>query len=314
MAAIEGGIRPYVVDIEPTAPTVLSPATDPPEYGTPGFGGHGVSLDPGGLRALAIRERQDREDISHDTADLRRAIQAALQTDHDSAMIEILQISREEIPEAIKTIRRALKRESRREQDAEEAMLEDVEIVSKKPAFPHSQAGYNRSPTSWDTLFSEFLGSGVGALLRMSKGTDLFLPSWTIAKWEVDCDGKIGDGASSVYRGTWGGVSVAVKMLAPTAPRELFIREVEIWNRLSHPNVLELLGASSASGEPPWFLVSPYVKHGSLDKYLKSAEPRSQINLLKMVYEIALGMEYLHKRSVLHGNLKVRRCARVSVD
>jgi Protein tyrosine and serine/threonine kinase len=58
-------------------------------------------------------------------------------------------------------------------------------------------------------------------------------------------------------------------VLAETTPRELFQREVAIWARLQHPHVLQLCGASSATGDPPWFFVSPYEKHGSLVQYLK---------------------------------------------
>jgi len=306
VTTIEGGIGPYAIDVGPTSPTTLSPVADAPDYGTPGFGGHAASLDPDAVRALlsAIRERQDKEDLTHDTADLRQVIQATSQTGRDDAMIEILQISRDEVPEAIEILQRALERESGREPDVE-TVIEGVEIASKKSASLHSRTGSNMCPTS--TLFSELLKSGIGALMSMGKGSDAFSPSWTvIMRWEIDCDGKIGNGPSNVYMGTWGGMAVAVRVLVPTAPRELFIREVETWKSLSHPNVLKLFGASSASGEPPWFFVSPYVKHGSLDKYLKSMEPQSQINLLKMIYEVGLGMEYLHAKGVLHGNLKVR--------
>ena len=306
MTTIERGIGPYAIDVGPTSSTTLSPVTDPPGYGGPGFDGHAASLDPGDVRALlsAIRERQDKEDLIHDTADLRQVIQATSQTNRDE-MIEILQISRVEVPEAIEILQRALEREFRREQDVEEAVIECVEITSKKSVSLHLQAGSNVYPTS--TLFSDLLKSGIGALMNMGKGPNLSSPSWTvIMRWEIECDGKIGTGFSNVYKGTWGGTAVAVRVLAPTAPHELFIHEVETWKRLSHPNVLKLLGASSASGEPPRFLVSPYVKHGSLDKYLKSVGPQSQANLLKMIYEVGLGMEYLHKGGVLHGNLKVR--------
>jgi len=144
----------------------------------------------------------------------------------------------------------------------------------------------------------------------MSKGTDLLLPPWTITKWEVDCDEKIGIGSSDVYRGTWGGMAVAIKMLTPATPRDLFIHEVSNWKSLSHPNVLKLFGASSASG----FLVTPYMKYGCLVKYLEDMEPHSQVNRLKMFYEVGLGMEYLHERGVLHGNLKVRQYVQVFVD
>jgi abelson tyrosine-protein kinase 1 len=48
-------------------------------------------------------------------------------------------------------------------------------------------------------------------------------------------------------------------MLAETTPQKIFVHEVEIWKKLYHLNVLELLGASSMSGELPWFLVSPFL-------------------------------------------------------
>ena len=50
------------------------------------------------------------------------------------------------------------------------------------------------------------------------------------------------------------------------------MREVGIWKTLRHPNVLRLYGASSASGDPPWFFVSSYMKNGSIVQYLKRVE------------------------------------------
>ena len=74
---------------------------------------------------------------------------------------------------------------------------------------------------------------------------------------------------SDVYRGKWRGRTVAIKVLAETTPRKLFVHEVEIWKYLHHPHVLELYGASSTSCDPPWFFVSPYAKNGSLPEYLR---------------------------------------------
>ena len=70
--------------------------------------------------------------------------------------------------------------------------------------------------------------------------------------------------------------------------------------------MLELLGASSASSDPPWFFVSPYYKNGSLVTYLKGLDSMESVDVLKMVHEIAKGMGYLHSKGVLHGDLKVR--------
>ena len=93
------------------------------------------------------------------------------------------------------------------------------------------------------------------------------------ARYEVDRDKKIGVGFfSDVYKGTWRGRTVAIKVLADTTPKNLFVREIEIWKTLRHPNVLRLCGASSASGDPPWFFVSSYMKNGSLVQHLKRVE------------------------------------------
>lgn len=131
---------------------------------------------------------------------------------------------------------------------------------------------------------------------------------------------------SDVYKGTWQGRTVAIKVLAESTPRSLFIREAGIWKELRHENVLALYGASSACGDPPWFFVCPYAKNGSLVEFLKRGRDvaaategsegrvigqdqtveRREGDLFRFMLEIAKGMEYLHKNGVLHGDLKVR--------
>lgn len=127
-------------------------------------------------------------------------------------------------------------------------------------------------------------------------------------RYEVDREKVIGYGFfSDVYKGKWRGQTVAIKSLASTTPRHLYLKEAEIWKTLKHENVLELYGASSAIGEPPWFFVSPYQKNGSLVEYLKGATHNAEADpdLVKMMLEVAQGMEYLHGQGVLHGDLKV---------
>ena len=332
ISAMRGKIQPHAMTIESATSPVISPVSPKVTDEKFTFKGHVTSLNPDEVATLlqTCRERQNEQDLAHDMEDLRQVMRAALQTGSDAEMIGVLQVSRHEMPEAIKTLQRALERQVEKERSLE-TMIEDVEILSEEAEILDPE-GLSKSSTSGsvrsklrkdssasararaskDTLDQEFLESGIDALRRMSKGSELSLPSWTITKWEVDRDQKIGIGFfSDVYKGAWRGMTVAIKVLAPTTPRELFIHEVEIWKSLSHPNVLGLFGASSTSAEPPWFFVSPYMRHGSLVKYLKNVEPHSPINLLKMIYEVALGMAYLHERGVLHGDLKVRWCARI---
>lgn len=163
---------------------------------------------------------------------------------------------------------------------------------------------------------------------------------------------------SDVYRGTWRNRTVAIKVLAECTPRELFVKEVGIWKEFKHPHVLELYGASGASGEGPWFFVCPYEKYGCLSEFLRKVAAVNQTfdnvsgfggrernasfpgftpvgggsvvrnggrsrqasvsgdllglhggkegDLLRFMHEIAKGMDYLHSKGVLHGDLKVR--------
>ncbi|KAF9647369.1 hypothetical protein BDM02DRAFT_2705085 [Thelephora ganbajun] len=325
ISSVKGTIQPHVTTIESATSPVISPVSPQVTDGKLTFKGRISSLNPDEVVALlrTCQERQNEQDFTHDMEDLRQFMQAALQTGSDAEIIDILQVGRHEMPEAIKTLQRALERQVEMERTSE-TLIEDVEILSEEaePLDPEGLSSPSTSEgsrsklrsdsvasakarTSRDTLDREFLESGIDALTRMSKGAELSLPSWTITKWEVDREEKIGIGSfSDVYKGTWRGMAVAIKVLAPTTPRKLFVHEVKIWKTLSHPNVLELFGASSTTGGPPWFFVSPYMKYGSLVKYLKTVEPHSPVNLLKMIYEVGLGMAYLHEREVLHGDLK----------
>ena len=334
ISEIKGSIQPRLITATPAPSSpVLSPVTrQVPDESFPFQ--HGVtSLNPEQVTALlqTCRERQNEQDLAHDTEDLRQVMRSALQAGSDAEIIDVLQVSRHEMPEAMKTLQRALEVEVEKDRDVEQSMIEDVDVFSEEAepleGLSSSQSSSSsrsklrtdstasaRARSSKDTLDREFLESGIEALRRMSEGVKLTLPSWTITKWEVDREEKIGVGFfSDVYKGTWREMAVAIKVLAPTTPQALFVHEIEIWKSLSHPNVLTLFGASSTTAEPPWFFVSPYMKHGSLVRYLKNLDSHSPTNPLKMIYEVAMGMAYLHGAEVLHGDLKVSWCSSVLV-
>ncbi|KAG6881014.1 hypothetical protein C0993_003213, partial [Termitomyces sp. T159_Od127] len=211
-------------------------------------------------------------------------------------MLSVLQIGREEMPEAIKTLQRALEmvgdagtgtgagvadpkeKETEMEKEKEKkrwglgrmrALTEAGASPGKRGSLSANTSAENRRKSvdvasvvgsrngngnrngnrnesgtdSWgpDTLDREFIESGIDALRRMSRGAGIAtssLPPWTITRYEVDREEKIGMGFfSDVYRGTWRGRAVAIKVLAPTTPRELFVREVQVWRGLRHPGV-----------------------------------------------------------------------------
>jgi abelson tyrosine-protein kinase 1 len=227
-------------------PTALQSSTSNPED---------VGED---LRALHAAE--DAHDRTHDDADRRELMSTALAAKDDAAMINVLQIVQSEMPDAIKTLERALKRVVEDGQlDTEESTVvpPSLQQEARKDNGPSVEPlNVGVSQCSPDALDREFIEKGIKALRRLSEGVDRDLPKWTITQYEIDRKENIGVGFfSRVYRGTWCKRTVAVKVLSETTPRKMFLREVEIWKSLYHPNVLELFGASSTSGEPPWFLV-----------------------------------------------------------
>ncbi|KAG5640616.1 hypothetical protein DXG03_007905, partial [Asterophora parasitica] len=272
----------------PASPVPIPPAMDPEETVTAKTALLTASAsrlrDSQILPALkTLHATQDTLDAARDSVDLRALMRAALQTSSDVEMLGVLQIGREEMPEAIKTLQRALERVGDADADAVEMEGERGKLrtgnAMARGGSSESSSGSSECEGEGDsevegrdTLDREFIESGIDALRRMSlgHGLDTSLPAWTITRYEVDRETKIGLGFfSDVYKGTWRGLTVAIKVLAPTTPRALFVREVGIWKGLRHRNVLELFGASSASGERPWFFVCAYMKRGSLVDSLK---------------------------------------------
>lgn len=104
--------------------------------------------DPQAIREqlLALVAAQNAQDHVHDLADLRALMREAIATASDAEMIGVLQVRREEMPEALKTLQRALEKEQEREREASEGVgAHEIEPAGEEPveAFSDSEAGVN---------------------------------------------------------------------------------------------------------------------------------------------------------------------------
>ncbi|XP_078433899.1 protein kinase superfamily protein [Wolffia australiana] len=134
-----------------------------------------------------------------------------------------------------------------------------------------------------------------------------------IIQWsELILKERIGAGSfGTVHRADWNGSEVAVKILMdqdfhPARIKE-FRREVAIMKSLRHPNIVLYMGAVI---EPPNLsIVTEYLSRGSLYRLLHKPGAKEMLDerrRLSMAYDVAKGMNYLHRRSppIVHRDLK----------
>ncbi|CAL5207364.1 unnamed protein product [Lathyrus oleraceus] len=136
---------------------------------------------------------------------------------------------------------------------------------------------------------------------------DLAIP-WN----DLNLKEKIGSGSfGTVHRAEWNGSDVAVKILMEQdfhAERfKEFMREVAIMKHLRHPNIVLLMGA--VTQPPNLSIVTEYLSRGSLYRLLHrpgAKEVLDERRRLSMAYDVAKGMNYLHKRNppIVHRDLK----------
>ncbi|XP_068453567.1 serine/threonine-protein kinase receptor R3 [Clinocottus analis] len=163
-------------------------------------------------------------------------------------------------------------------------------------------------PTYGD-IFDEFCTSGSGTGLP-------YLVQRTMARQIslLQCVGKGRYG--EVWRGTWMGESVAVKIFSSRDEQSWF-RETEIYNtvQLRHDNILGFIASdmTSKNSSTQLWLVTHFHELGSLYDFLQysSLEPES---CLKMCLSVACGLVHLHteivssqeKPAIAHRDLKSR--------
>ncbi|KAG2038941.1 hypothetical protein BDR03DRAFT_272448 [Suillus americanus] len=92
-----------------------------------------------------------------------------------------------------------------------------------------------------------------------------------------------------IYHGPEGDEEVAVKVIRP---QFMFRRELGIWKRLRHSNILKLIGTTSDFG-PSVALVAPWITNGTLTSFLdQNNETLGLRDRLLLLRDIAAGLDY----------------------
>ncbi|KAH7474256.1 Serine/threonine-protein kinase TNNI3K [Phytophthora ramorum] len=135
------------------------------------------------------------------------------------------------------------------------------------------------------------------------------LSSYSISPFEIELvryslNGNIGGD----FRVKWLDADAVVKLFVPEASHVAFEDEVRLWQQLRHPNVTKMYGACDAGPHLKLF-VCEYASNGSLLEHINLSSEEKPI-IWKYLHEAALGLEYLHERGIVHGDL---RCSTVLI-
>jgi len=145
-------------------------------------------------------------------------------------------------------------------------------------------------------------GEVVGAVAASSGDDD-----WRVDPSQLAFLECVGMGVTGkVYRGTYRGHEVAIKVVKYTSHQDEqvrdFIQELNILRKVRHRNIVQLIGASTVA--PKLCIVTEYMSGGSLAHFL-AKNPALHIAVqVKLALDIARGMDYLHRCGIIHRDLK----------
>lgn len=136
---------------------------------------------------------------------------------------------------------------------------------------------------------------------------------WTLDLRKLKMGEPFAQGAfGKLYRGTYEGEEVAIKILErpendldkAQMMEQQFQQEVMMLATLKHANIVRFIGACRKS--MVWCIVTEYAKGGSLRQYLTRRTSRAvPLKLaIKHALDVAKGMEYVHRLSLIHRDLK----------
>jgi len=120
-------------------------------------------------------------------------------------------------------------------------------------------------------------------------------------------------GMGELYLGEWQGKQIAIKKIKldyikNNVLSNKFINEINIIASMRHPNILLYMGVTIDNNNN-YYMITEYLPQGSLHEYLHPPKKTKKIPLtdkqkIKIALQIAIAIQYIHSRKILHCDLK----------
>jgi len=187
-------------------------------------------------------------------------------------------------------------------------LIQGLTVITFDFASPNDATARQQSSVSLEQ-FTRAVGDSERARCRL-EAKERNVEIWKIDFHDMRLGTLIGRGGfGEVYRGTWRGTDVAIKMLleqnVEQSVLDAFCDEVSLMRQLRHPQIVLFMGASLTPGKLA--IVTEFLPRLSLFAVLHDASVELPPQLkLSMLADVARGMTYLHSNSppVLHLDLK----------
>ncbi|KAG6818427.1 hypothetical protein H0H93_005071, partial [Arthromyces matolae] len=143
------------------------------------------------------------------------------------------------------------------------------------------------------------------ATQRLAAKSGLYPASYELTDVEIPDLSECCGGFSDIYKGNFRGRAVCIKTIRLHRNSDMghflkvMSREAVLWSQLRHPNLLPFYGIYRHNGRISF--VSPWMEKGDINEYLKR---NTDSNRVVLAYDVAEGMEFLHKNGIIHGDLK----------